>query len=72
MGSARCEDCNPGIVPRWLGCVRPGEDVTLECSRLSLLASVTLVLLFVAAVYLGISLLKRASTFNRTDNKMKL
>ena len=46
MGS--CEDCHPGIVPRLLGCVNPGEEVSLACAILSLVVSVVAVLIIVA------------------------
>ena len=64
----KCEDCNPGIVPQLLGCVRPGEDVSLECSLLSMLASLCLALLVAAAFYL-VFMMYQKSTVKDQDKK---
>jgi hypothetical protein len=53
MGTQSCEDCHPGLVPRLLGCVQPGEDVTIGCALLSLVASVAATLVMIATPVLA-------------------
>ncbi len=66
----KCVDCNPGLVPRLLGCARPEEDVTLECSLLSLLASVVLALILAGAIYLGFCIYQKLKNCE-TNKKMQ-
>lgn len=69
-----CSDCNPGFIPRLLGCVQPGEEVALSCAILSLLASIFLafaiVFILAASFYFYTKIFNRLTTSSSLSKKV--